>query len=113
MSRILAVAALFAGAAGLSDLPATSPASEASPLDTTVVTPEREAMSDVAYSPDGRELLVGEVDGDVLVHPLDGAPADTLTGRSGGLGAVAWAPGCPYREQLQRDPRAEAGGGVQ
>lgn len=47
---------------------------------------------DVAYSPDGSELLAGEVDGDVLVHPLDGTPADTLIGQAGGLGAVAWAP---------------------
>lgn len=130
MSKIVAVAALLARAAGPSDLPTTPPASEASP-DTVVVTGERGAMSDVAFSPDGRqvasgslegrvyiwdadtgellheleahrdeayavayspdgsELLVGEVDGDVVVHPLYGGPADTLTGQSGDPGGLS------------------------
>jgi len=48
---------------------------------------------DVAFSPRGEELLVGEVDGDVVVHSLDGGPSDTLKGPRGHASAVAWSAG--------------------
>lgn len=47
---------------------------------------------DVSFSPDGDELLVAEVDGDLIVHPLDGGPPDTLVGFGQGARVAAWSP---------------------
>lgn len=46
---------------------------------------------DLAFGPRGEELLVGEVDGDVVVHSLDGGPPDTLPGPRRHASAVAWS----------------------
>jgi WD40 repeat protein len=46
---------------------------------------------DLAFGPRGEELLVGEVDGDVVVHSLDGGEPDTLPGPRRHASAVAWS----------------------
>jgi WD40 repeat protein len=47
---------------------------------------------DVAVSPDGRQLLVGQGSGRVHVVPLDGGPARLLEGRKGQAMTVAFGP---------------------
>ena len=49
----------------------------------------------IAYSPDGEQIAIGSVDGEVRIYKADGTRAATLKGHSGAVFAISWHPNKP------------------